>query len=257
MTAPMSAHTKSRKVHGSCCSKWLIIIGALSAFIFPASYADETIKLERDGANGKSRQPHPLASAQINANGGAKQHYQQELTLDHIRDAGLALHEIERDVIYIFLESTRKPSLKNGKSEVLIPNTISAKNLDDDTLYNPARSKWLVYYIGILEPIITLFQNDVNDTRNGFRTLLIPEGTRRLAEPLWQNWANDVDKLNQHLTQLNELIEETVQTKNTAIAREAAAMFAIAQQMEKNRKKGYKLVRTFEIKRKVLSKTEL
>ncbi len=233
---------------------WLITLSMLIGLNCPYSYADSTINLDNKTSKEKI---HPLASAQTNNNSTEKQHYQQELTLDHIRDAGLALQEIQRDVIYIFLESTRKPMLNSSKPDIVIPNTISAKNLHNDKAFNPARAEWLVYYIGILEPIIKLFENDVKDTRNGYRTLLIPEGTRRLAEPLWRTWANDVDKLNEHLTQLNALVEETGQIKNIAIAKEAAAMFEISQQMEKKRRKGYSLVRNFEVKRKVLTKTEL
>jgi hypothetical protein len=232
----------------------LMSFSALLGLNFPVAYADQAMALESQNTLPKT---HPMASAQIKDSSGEKQHYQQELTLDHLRDAGLALHEIQRDVIYIFLEATRKPTLKTRQADIVIPSTISAKNLEDDSSFNPVRAEWLVYYIGILEPIIKLLENDVNDTRNGYRTLLIPEGAGRLAEPLWRTWANDVDKLNQRLSQLNDSIEETGKTQNTAIAREAAAMFEITQQMEKSRKKGYNLVRNFEVKRKVLSKTEL
>jgi hypothetical protein len=227
---------------------------SISGLNLPVYCADGTAALE---AKDNQAKLHPMAANQTNNEKDDKQHYQEELTLDHIRDAGLALHEIKTDVIYIFLESTRRPTLKTKKPDIVIPNTISAKDIGEGSSFNPVRSEWLIYYIGILEPIIRLFQNDVNDTRKGYRKLIIPEGTRRLAEPLWRNWSNDVDQLNKHLTQLNELIEETGKTDNAAIAKEAVAMFDIAQQMEKNRRKGYNLVRNFEIKRKVLTKTEL
>ncbi len=229
----------------------LAITPCLIYYLLPVCYA--TNEIEIHAANAKN---HPLANSNSN-NGDNKTPYTEELTLDHIRDAGLALHEIERDVIYIFLEATRKPVIKSNKPDIVIPEKISMEAIGDNASYNPVRAEWLVYYIGILEPVIRLFQNDVNDTRSGYRTLLIPDGARKLAEPLWRNWTDDVDRLNEHLGKLNELIDETGKTQNSQIAKEAVAMFDIARQMERNRKKGYKLVSQFEIKRKVMSKIAL
>jgi hypothetical protein len=57
-----------------------------------------------------------------------------ELTLGDLRDSGIALNQIRQEAINIFLEATRTHCDKTTRSELIIPNSITEKDLEKVSL---------------------------------------------------------------------------------------------------------------------------
>jgi hypothetical protein len=164
-----------------------------------------------------------------------------DLTLSDLRDAGLSLNQIRQEAINIFLEVTRKTCHTSTKSELNIPALISeaeAAAMTRDSDYLPPRPQWLVYYVGTIEPIISLFTQDVKDAKAGVAQLMVPADTKDKMLPLWDQWIAGTDGINKELTAINELIDDG-KAENVALARHAAAMFKLSESLEGTRQKAF------------------
>jgi hypothetical protein len=169
----------------------------------------------------------------------------KEITLNGLRDSGFTLQQLRQESIHLFQEATRTPVCSSTKPEVIYPHRISDKTLSEKTTYLPARLEWLMYYIGTMEPIIELFQEDIKDVRAGVMKRLVPKGTKDSFEPLIADWNVNITALNEHLDRLNTLTSQT-KLDNLQIAKEAVAMYAIIERLEATRRKAFALIRSAE-----------
>jgi hypothetical protein len=169
-----------------------------------------------------------------------------DLTLSDLRDAGLSLSQIRQQAINIFQEATRKSCDSSSKFEILLPCHISDKDIETngkDSSYLEPRLQWLVYYVGTIEPIVSLFAQDVSDTKNGASQLLVPEDTKEKILPLWHEWADGIDGINKELTAINDLIGDG-KPENVSLAKHAVAIFKYTENLERTRKKAFVAIRT-------------
>lgn len=164
------------------------------------------------------------------------------LTLNFLRDTGLSLQQIKQQAINIYLEVTRRDFQPGDKSVLVYPKSISDKALLKDHSYLPPRSEWLYYYVGTMEPIIHLFADDVSDTKNGVTRIFVPKAVKAQMAPLWQEWSNDIQSLNQHLSEIYQLANED-KVDNIAIGKHAVAMFKIGNKLESTRLKAVANIR--------------
>jgi len=167
------------------------------------------------------------------------------LSLTLLRDSGLSLNQIRQQAINIFLEATRKPCNPSSKFELLIPGGISDRDIDNragKNVYLPPRSQWLIYYVGTVEPIISLFAQDVHDTKAGVTKLLVPEDTKKQMHAAWHEWTQGIEGINKELTEINDLIGDG-KVENTRLAKHAVAMFKYTQSLERSRRKAFIAIR--------------
>jgi hypothetical protein len=168
-----------------------------------------------------------------------------DLTLSHLRDDGLSLNQIRQQAINIFLEATRHSCDCSSKFEILMPSKISDKDFEagsEKHAYLSPRVQWLVYYVGTIEPIISLFTQDVNDTRAGASKLLVPQDTKAKMILLWHEWEAGIDGVNKELTGINSLIDDG-KPENKALAKHAIAMFNYTENLERTREKAFIAIR--------------
>ncbi len=110
-----------------------------------------------------------------------------------------------------------------------------------DSDYMPPRGQWLVYYVGTIEPIISLFTQDVKDAKAGVAQLMVPADTKEKILPLWDQWVAGTDGINRELTAINELIDDG-KAENLALAKHAAAIFKLTESLEHTRQKAFNVI---------------
>lgn len=161
-----------------------------------------------------------------------------ELTLTDLRDTGLALQQIKQQAINIYQEATRTPVPESAEARIEDLDAISHKDLDSEKKdFLPTRPDWLIFYVGTMEPTIHLCLQDVKDTKQGVYKMLVPKGTKDEFHNMFNKWAEGIDGINSHLTQINDLIGE--KDNNVAIARQAVNIFDIAEDLEVTRCKAF------------------
>jgi hypothetical protein len=169
----------------------------------------------------------------------------EELTLGDLRDSGIALNQIRQEAINIFLEATRTLCDKTTRSELIIPNSITEKDLEfavKINAYQPPRPQWLFYYVGTMEPIISMLSEDVHDAKSGVSKMLVPAGTLEHFKPLWLEWTTGIAGINNELTDISKLVDSTP-PDNAALAKHALAMYKLTERLEHTRQKAFILVR--------------
>ncbi|MBX9666844.1 MAG: hypothetical protein K2X93_04460 [Candidatus Obscuribacterales bacterium] len=162
------------------------------------------------------------------------------ITLSDMRDVGLCVMQIKQQAINIYLEVTRKEIPTTADAEIADPNEISAIDLAGHHKYLATRPEWLVYYISTMEPIIHLFKEDVKDAESGVEKIIVPKGTKDRFAKLFDEYETSVAQLNEHVSNIYELIPVT--DNNEKIAREAVKLFEVANIIEKGRREGFKLI---------------
>ena len=179
------------------------------------------------------------------------------LTLTVLRDTGLSLNQIRQQAINIYSEATRKACSRSTKSDLLYPTSISEKEISKvKGEYLEPRTQWLVYYEGTVEPVISLFVQDVRDTREGATKLLVPEDTKKEMIQLYQDWSADLEGINKELTDISSLIDAG-KPENVALAEHAVKMFKLTEDLEKTRQKAFNSIRDSEKRNADQNKVEL
>ena len=182
-----------------------------------------------------------------------------DLTLSELRDSGLSLNQIRQQAINIYLEATRKHCANNSKFELTVPNAIADREIEGNAgknVYMPPRAQWLVFYVGTIEPIISLFTQDVRDTKSGATKLLVPEDARKKLLPLWHEWQDGIDGINKELTGINNLIGDG-QPENISLAKHAVAMYKYTQDLERTRRKAFAAIAASEKRKTEGNKVQL
>ena len=168
-----------------------------------------------------------------------------ELTLADLRNSGIALNQIRQEAINIFLEATRTPCDKTTASKLIIPNSITEKDLElasKITCFQTPRPQWLVYYVGTLEPVISMLSQDVHDAKSGASKMLVPASTVDKMKPLWKEWRAGIEEINNQLTEISNLIDST-QPCNTALIKHSTAMYNLTERLEHTRRKAFIVIR--------------
>ncbi|HEY9772379.1 MAG TPA: hypothetical protein V6C81_01065 [Planktothrix sp.] len=168
-----------------------------------------------------------------------------ELTLGDLRDSGIALNQVRQEAINIFLEATRTLCDKTTRSELIIPNAITEKDLELATkinAYQAPRPQWLFYYVGTIEPIISMLSQDVHNAKSGISKMLVPAGTLDDLRPLWQEWSTGITGINNELTDISKIVDST-QLDNAALAKHALTMYKMTETLERTRQKAFVIIR--------------
>ena len=165
----------------------------------------------------------------------------QLLTLNRLRDSGLALQQIKQQAINIYLEVTRKDFQPSDTPVLIYPKSISNKGLLKCSSYLSPRMEWLYFYVGTMEPILHLYTDDINGTKDGAAKVFVPKLAKEALSPLWRQWSSGIKSLNEHVTAIYKLSNEE-KPDNVAIGKQAIAMYEIATKLEKTREKGVTII---------------
>ncbi|MGD9682542.1 MAG: hypothetical protein AB7W16_15250 [Candidatus Obscuribacterales bacterium] len=163
------------------------------------------------------------------------------VTLSSLRDLGICLLQIKQQSANIYLEATRKKVPLSANPTVDTPRDLTTKKLDEQADYLPVRPDWLLFYIATMEPIIHLFQEDIKVCDHDTAELNIPEPEKDRSDKLFERYKAGVDELNTHLDRINKLVETS--DNNLELARQATAMYKIAEDLEKVRLEFFELVK--------------
>ena len=112
----------------------------------------------------------------------------EELNLTLLRDCGLSLAQIRQQARNIYQEATRQRCDTSTPFEIISPivlTQVEAPSEANQIKYLKPRVHWIVYYVGTIEPIISLFRQDVDDTKTGISKITVPEDAKEEMDPIW------------------------------------------------------------------------
>ncbi len=163
----------------------------------------------------------------------------EELTLEDMRDVGMALQLIRQDCINVYSESVRSRVALTDGPEIRQPDSIPIDTSHLQLL--PARREYLVYYLASMEPAIRLLAHEMSDAQTGVKTWIIPETIKKNIDPLWESWQKLVAQLNKHLDMLVPLFDDA-EHNNVQVSKVAVDMFNDVGVLEELRRSVYKIV---------------
>jgi hypothetical protein len=134
---------------------------------------------------------------------------------------------------------------QNYQSELIIPNSITEKDLEVATKtnsYQAPRPEWLFYYVGTMEPIISMLTHDVHNVKAGLSKMLVPASTLDKLQPNWNEWITGIADINKELTEISNLVD-SAEPSNAALAKHAAALYNSTEKLEHTRQKAFLIIR--------------
>lgn len=189
-----------------------------------------------------SEKPKPGSQAQVEERGtqGRSERAMQILTLDDIRDVGLALYVVKQQVLNIYAEATRNSEETQASPEIVVHSAIPINTKHLKIL--PLRREWLVVYLASMEPVVRLLGKEVTEAQTGVKALVIPESVHKEIAPLWQAWSHGITKMNEHLDELTPLLDDAP-NNNSKIAQVAVSMHEDVESLERVRRKIFDFVK--------------
>ena len=164
---------------------------------------------------------------------------QEELTLNDLRDYGMALRVIQQQAINIYLEAVRSDVAPGAGPEIADVKSIPIDTGAKPAL--PARREWLIYYLTSMEPAIRLLGQEVTEVETGAAKVLVPDEMKDEAGPLWESWQKNVEVMNKHLDVLVPLFEDAPHN-NTRVAAAAVRIFDDISKLEATRQETFKII---------------
>lgn len=165
-----------------------------------------------------------------------------KLPLDDVEDAALTLQAIRQSAVGIYLECTRQTDaeLKLRLDSIALTSVPTAP-LASAKSYLPLRKAWLVYFVGSMEPLVTLLTNDLKDLENGSKKLSVPENKKEAVEAVVKEWKLALGSLEKHLGRCAEYIDSDGEV-NLEVARCAQSIDADVATMKGLLKKACEIV---------------
>lgn len=188
----------------------------------------------------KSGQPEQGTEQKASAAEGRKEHELQVLTLDDIRDVGLALYVVKQQVLNIYAEAIRNKADAEASPDIVVHSSIPVDTKHLKIL--PLRREWLVVYLASMEPVVRLLGKEVTEAQTGVKALVFPESMHKELDPMWQAWSHDITKMNEHLDELIPLLDDAPHN-NSKVAQVAVSMHDDVERLEKLRRKIFDFVK--------------
>jgi len=174
----------------------------------------------------------------------------EDLDLTLLRDCGLSLAQIRQQARNIYQEATRKRCDTSTPFEIIAPivlTQVEPPSEANNITYLKPRAQWIVYYVGTIEPIISLFRQDVEDTKTGITKITVPEDAKDEMAPIWQEWTVGIAGLDKEVTEISNLIDSD-KPENVALAKHAIALFKVTQDLEQTRHKAYDVIKASQLR---------
>lgn len=168
---------------------------------------------------------------------------QIELSLHEVRELGLDIKKVIHATGSLYDEVTMQPVSIVTQPEVVGMGTIIYIPVGTRPAGPPIppRKERLDAAINALSPIIPLMKKDVDDVLSGERELNLTDDVRSELRPTFKVWVDRVNNMDQQYQALGPLIQGP-QFDNQAIAAAATAIQQDAKDLEKARKKIYKVL---------------
>jgi hypothetical protein len=135
----------------------------------------------------------------------------EQLALNDLYDAGLALSRIKEQAINIYVDTTRTNIDYHRLPELPDFKTISVVHETGDFL--PPRRDWLVYSLASMEPLIRLLSNDIIEAAKEIKEVMLPSLPLSKWQSCWSEWTTHVQSLNNRLSTLLPLFEDATQNR--------------------------------------------
>ncbi len=165
-----------------------------------------------------------------------------ELTLNDLNDLAILLQFIKEQSINIYEEAAREKVGLDASPEFKPVAEIPIKEIDQKNLL-PARQEWLVFYLGVMEPVIRDMGKEIAEIESGSKKFLIPDSMKNSMDPLWESWKKTTKDLNHHLDELVQLFDD-MPPKSSAIRDIAVEIHSDVLKLEKSRKEIFVLIQT-------------
>jgi hypothetical protein len=163
------------------------------------------------------------------------------LTLGDLRDMGMCINQIQQQTINIYMEATRKPVPSHATAHLEDLKAITRGDIDATCRYEPVRPEWMTYYIGVMEPIMQLFQADLDDTKSGATQMIVPKDTVEEFTSMFAPYDNAITQMNQHLDVIHSAVANP--HANVKIAQEAVKLYDVTKQLESIRRRAFELLK--------------
>lgn len=162
------------------------------------------------------------------------------LSLNDLNDTAILLRFIKEQSISIYQEAARLPAGADASAEYKAPSSIPVNHKDKSFL--PARQQWLVFYLGIMEPVIRELSKDAAEIESGSKQLIIPDSMKKELGPAWTEWSQNTKQMNKHLDELVPMFDGNPPV-NADIQNKAVQIYNDAEQLEATRKKIFACVK--------------
>ena len=206
----------------------------LQSVTLAAPSADDTKKAAATKTSaGKPADTKAAEAKSSTAAGADKGEKLEELSLNDMNDIAILLRFISEQSINIYEEAARIPvgtdASANYKPYETIPVELKTKK------FLPCRQEWLVFYLGIMEPVIRDLAKEVSGIEAGSKQLVIPKSMEEVMTPAWEAWAQNTKEMNRHLDELVPMFDDNP-PNNEAIQNKAVEIYKDVSALEKIRK---------------------
>lgn len=144
------------------------------------------------------------------------------MPLDDIQDVAFTLQRIRQQAINIFIESTRE---KHTRYDLNIPSLSSMPKipLKDENAYLPLRKGWLVFFIGTMEPLIQILNEELKHLDENAEQKDVPAAKLPQWQGIVKEWKIAFPGLIDQLNNCSNLLDEP-SAANIAVAKSAQAI---------------------------------
>lgn len=144
------------------------------------------------------------------------------LALDDIQDVGYTLQRIRQQAINVYVESTRK-TVKGYELNIHSLSSMPKTPLEDESEYLPLRKAWLVFFIGTMEPLVQILNEDIKHLDEKAIQAKMPSQCIPEWKVIVNDWIAAVKGLNEQLDVCAALVDDDA-PGNIAVAKAAVSM---------------------------------
>ncbi len=159
------------------------------------------------------------------------------LTLNEVREAGVAIDKVKRLSADLYEEMTRHDVQLEEEPEIIGTTVVYIPVNFDAGTYLPPRKKWVDLYMSQLGPLVTAMKSEITDVE-----IAVPEETKARLRLLFNDWVSVVTDVQTNLAALQNLTCGSAYDTQ-AIVQQAATVHADMEKLEETRKKIYSVVK--------------
>jgi hypothetical protein len=145
-----------------------------------------------------------------------------DMTLDDIEDVAITLQHIRLEAIGIFVEATRKKTTRLD-TNTLFMSCVPRSTFEDQKLYLPLRKGWLTFFIGTMEPLVHILNEELTHLDEAAERNAIPADRISEWHAIVKEWTTAVHGLDAQLDVCARLLDEPSST-NVEVAKSAQAI---------------------------------
>ncbi len=207
------------------------------------SRADDDDKKQNSSKTSAAKESQPAPGA---LQGGVQQ---VEISLTRIRDLSQDVNHVKREVRELYDEATRKVVRIESSPNIIGTTVISIPYRFETGEYMPPRRKQVENYVAEIGPTLKLLKENVDETENGVRELLVPESLKDDFREILSDWSNYIKRANTHFDSLQEYVAKSKLT-NQELGSKALQLGEDMKGMEMTLKTAFKLVKQSNKKNK-------